>query len=94
MEDFKGITQETADDMLKAFQEFNESEEGFRAAFDARMEVYMDRCQQAAAMKFVDYMHKYADSTFLTRWYWLRKARKCNEALKEIIQLNEDYFKH
>lgn len=94
MEDFKGITQETADDMLKVLQEFNESAEAFRASFDARMEVYMDRCQQAAAMKFVEYMHKYADSTFLTRWYWLRKARKCNEALKGIIQLNEEYFKN
>lgn len=94
MEDFKGITQETADDMLKAFQEFNESAEDFRSAFDASMEVYMERCQQAAAMKFVEYMHKYADGTFLTRWYWLRKARKCNEALKEIIQLNKECFKH
>ena len=94
MEDFKGITQETADDMLKAFREFSESVDKFRAAFDARLEVYMERCQQSAAMKFVDYMHKYACGTFLTRWYWLRKARKCNEALKGIIQLNEEYFKH
>lgn len=94
MEDFKGITQETADDMLKAIKGFNESAEAFRASFDASMEVYMDRCQQAAAMKFVEYMHRYVGGTFLTRWYWLRKARKCNEALKGIIQLNEEYFKH
>ena len=93
MEDFKGITQDIADDMLKAFQEFNEAAEAYRSAFDATMEVYMDMCQQAAAMKFVEYMHKYANGTFLTRWYWLRKARKCNDALKGIIQLNEEYFK-
>ena len=91
MEDFKSITQETADDMLKAFQEFNESSEAFRSAFEARMEVYMEKCQQAAAMKFVEYMHKYANGTFLTRWYWLRKARKCNEALRGIIQLTDEY---
>ena len=94
MEDFKGITQETADDMLKVLQEFNESAEAFHSAFEARMEVYIEKCLQAVAMKFVEYMHKYADGTFLTRWYWLRKARKCNEALKEIIQLNEECFKH
>lgn len=94
MEDFKGITQETADNMLKALQEFNESAEDFCAAFDTSMKIYMTECQRAAAMKFVEYMHKYADGTFLTRWYWLRKARKCNEALKGIIQLNEEYFKH
>lgn len=91
MEDFKGITQETADNMLKAFQEFNESLEDFRSAFEASMDVYITECQHAAAMKFVEYMHKYADGTFLTRWYWLRKARKCNEALKGIIQLNEEH---
>lgn len=94
MEDFKGITQETADNMLKAFQEFNEASEAFRASFEATMEVYTEKCLQAAAMKFIDYMHKYANGTFLTRWYWLRKARKCNESLKGIIQLNEEYFKH
>lgn len=95
MGDFiKGITQETADNMLKVLQEFNESAEDFCSAFDARMNVYMDKCQQAAAMKFIEYMHKYKNGTFLTRWYWLRKARKCNEALKGIIQLNEEYFKH
>ena len=93
MEDFKGITQETADDMLKVLQEFNESAEAFRSVFEARMEVYMEKCLQATAMKFVEYMHKYADGTFLTRWYWLRKARKCNDALKGIIQLNEECFK-
>lgn len=95
MGDFiKGITQETADNMLKVLQEFNESAEFFCSALDARTKVYMDRCQQAAAMKFIGYMHKYANGGFLTRWYWLRKARKCNEALKGIIQLNEEYFKH
>ena len=94
MEDFKGITQETADDMLKAFREFSETAEDFCAAFDATMEVCMNECQKAAAMKFVEYMHKYANGTFITRWYWLRKARKCNDALKGIIQLNEECFKH
>lgn len=94
MEDFKGITQETADNMLRAFQEFSKSVEDFSSAFGASLEVYMNESQRAAAMKFVGYMHKYADGTFLTRWYWLRKARKCNEALKGIIQLNEEYFKH
>ena len=67
MEDFKGITQEMADELLEALEDFN---------------------------KFVEYMYKYADGTFLTRWYWLRKARKCNEALKGIIQFNEEHFKH
>lgn len=94
MEDFERMTQETADGLIEAFKEFAESAEAFRSVFETRMEVYMEKCLQTTAMKFVDYMHKYVSSTFLTRWYWLRKARKCNDALKEIIQLNEEYFKH
>lgn len=93
MEEMERITEETANALADAFAEFSKSEEDFAKAFDARIEVYMDNCQQSAAMKFVEYMHKYACGTFLTRWYWLRKARKCNEALKGIIQFNEKYFK-
>ena len=94
MEDIERIriTEETANALADAFAEFLESAEDFRSAFEARMGVYMTECQRAAASKFLGYMHKYANSTFLTRWYWLRKARKCNDALKDIIQLNEDYF--
>ena len=44
--------------MLKVLQEFNESAESFRSAFEARMEVYMTECQRASAMKFVEYMHR------------------------------------
>lgn len=69
MEDFERMTQETADGLIEAFKEFTETAEAFRSVFESRMEVYMTECQRASAMKFVEYMHKYADSTFLTRWY-------------------------
>ena len=94
MEEFERMTQKTIDELTKAFEEFNESVEDFCSAFDASLEVCMNECQRAAAMKFVDYMHKYVCGTFLTRWYWLRKARKCNDALKGIIQLNNELFKN
>ena len=44
MEDFKGITQETADEMLKVLQEFNESVDAFHSAFETSMDVYMTEC--------------------------------------------------
>lgn len=94
MEDFERMTQETADGLIEAFKEFTETAEAFCSVFESRMEVYMTECQHKAAEKFVNYMHKYACGTFLTRWYWLRKARKCNDALKGIIQFNEEHFKH
>ena len=89
-----GVSSETAEELSKAFEEFNKSAEDFCAAFDEHMKAYMESCVRATAMMFVDYMYRYANGTFLTRWYWLRKARKCNDVLKEIIQLNEEYLKH
>ena len=47
-----------------------------------------------AAAKYINYMEKYVNATFLTRWYWLRKARKANEALKGVAVMNEDFFKN
>ena len=92
MEEFERITEKTAQELADAFAGFVESAEAFESAFNARMEVYMNECQRAAATKFVEYMHKYACATFLTRWYWLRKARKCNDALNGIIEFNEECF--
>ena len=89
MSDYKGITQETAEEFSKAFEEFNRSAEDFRDKFDKSKKAYMQNCVRETAWVFVGYMYKYANSTFLTRWYWLRKARKCNEVLHRIIQLNE-----
>ena len=88
------VSSETAEELSKAFEEFNKSAEEFCDKFDKHMKAYMESCVRATAMMFVDYMYRYANGTFLTRWYWLRKARKCNDVLKEIIQLNEEYLKH
>ena len=92
MEDIKRITEETANELADSLEEFLKSAEAFESAFNTKMEVYMKECQRAAASKFLDYMHKYACATFLTRWYWLRKARKCNDALRDIIRFNEESF--
>lgn len=93
-EAFETITEETAQGLIEAFDGFNKAHEEFEKAFNGTMQVYMSNCQLQAAGKFINYMEKYTNATFLTRWYWLRKARKANEALLGVIQFNEEFFKH
>lgn len=94
MEENGVMSQQSIEEMASAFEDFNNCCEEFEQAFNSTMQGYMKDCEFAAAQKFLRYMHKYCDATFLTRWYWLRKARKCNDALKGIIQFNEEFFKN
>ena len=88
------MSQETADALIDAFGKFNENIETSRDMLERFNRVVNQEMARQVVDKFLGYVEKYTCATFLTRWYWLRKARKCNEALKGIIQLNEEYFKH
>lgn len=92
-EDIKSMTEETAEALAKAFSDFNETAESFNEAFEGYMKVYAREVQFATARKFVDLVHRACCSTILTRWYWMRKARKCNDVLMEIINFNNVNFK-
>ena len=87
------MTEETAEALAKAFSEFNETAESFNETFECCMKVYAKEVLYATTGKFVDLVHKACCSTILTRWYWMRKARKCNDVLMEIINFNNVNFK-
>lgn len=93
METIKGVTEETAQELIKVFEEYNESCKDFEKAFEGTVKVYINNCELAAAGKVIAYAEKYANATFLTKWYWLRKLRKVNEALLGLCQFDEEYFK-
>lgn len=57
-----GVSSETAEELSKAFEEFNKSAEDFCAAFDEHMKAYMESCVRATAMMFVDYVQ-------VCQWY-------------------------
>ena len=93
-ENFKMISQETADELCRAFGSFVDTAERMQDTVDELWGNCLTACMREVAAKYINYMEKYANATFLTRWYWLRKARKVNEALKGVAAMNEDHFKN
>lgn len=89
MEEIEKMSEETAQELISAFEDMNKDLDDLKS----NISHFQKSVQIELAVKFVGYMEKYANATFLTRWYWLRKARKVNEAAKDIIQFDESYFK-
>lgn len=82
--------EEMAQELLKAFEDFNEASEEFEKTFDESMKLFMDECRLHAAEKLITYSHKATCATFITRWYWIRKAKKCCCVLKEVIDMSKE----
>ena len=93
-ENFEMISQETADELCRAFGSFVDTAEHMHNTVNKFWECCLAECMREAGMRYIDYMEKYVSATFLTRWYWLRKARKMNEVLKEVAEMNEEHFKN
>ena len=84
------MTEEQANELLKVLEEMNQSSEEFANQFDKTIELFIIECRRSVAEKFVTYTHKAVSSTFITRWYWMRKAKKCCVTLKEICDISKE----
>lgn len=90
--EFTCISQETADELCKAFEDFLKTAEETHGMVDKFFGNCLRDAQMKATEKYLHYIEKYVNATFLTRWYWLRKARKMNEALLEVVRMNNEHF--
>lgn len=88
------MSQETAEELIKAFESFLMTEEETRDTVDKFFRNCLRDAQIKAAEKYLHYMEKYVNATFVTRWYWLRKARKMNEALLEVVKMNNECIRN
>lgn len=74
--DFDTISEDTAQGLLDAFQKMNESLDEFENVWQRNYGVLVDEIKLKCAEKLMFYTDKYAQATFLTRWYWKRKMEK------------------
>lgn len=74
--DFDTISEDTAQGLLDAFQKMNESLDEFGNVWLRNYGVLVDEIKLKCAEKLMFYTDKYAQATFLTRWYWKRKMEK------------------
>lgn len=84
------MSQETADALIDAFGKFNENIETSRDMLERFNSVVSQEMARQVVDKFLGYVEKYTCATFITRWYWKRKAFKMAQTVKEVSNfLNE-----
>ena len=74
--DFDTISEETAQGLLDAIEGMNEALEGWEDVWQRNYGVLVNEIKLKFAEKLILYVNKYAQATFLTRWYWKRKINK------------------
>ena len=85
--DYDTITEDTAQDLIDAFQKCNESLDEFENVWQRNYGVLVDEIKLKCAEKLMFYTDKYAQATFVTRWYWKRKMEKFVKGIDVLKEL-------
>lgn len=85
--DFDKISEDTAQGLLDAFQKMNESLDEFENVWQRNYGVLVDEIKLKCAEKLMFYTDKYAQATFITRWYWKRKMEKFIKGIDVLKEL-------
>lgn len=86
MDDIKGITEETAKELMEAFNCCIDHSIALHGLFNS----IIDQICTKAIGEAVDYTHycltRYSESWWITRWYWERKLKKSFERQSDVIE--------
>ena len=85
--DFETISKDTAQNLIDAFQKWNESLDEFENVWERHYGVLVNEIKLKCSEKLMFYTNKYAQATFLTRWYWKRKMEKFVKGIDVLKEL-------
>ena len=85
--DFNTISEDTAQGLLDAFKGMNDALKGFEDAWQRNYGVLVDEIKLKCSEKLMFYTDKYAQATFLTRWYWKCKMEKFIKGINVLKEL-------
>ena len=85
--DFDTISEDKAQSILDAFKEMNDALKGFEDTWQHNYGVLVNEMKLKFAEKLMLYTDKYAQATFLTRWYWKRKIKKFIKGIDVLKEL-------
>lgn len=92
--EIKPLSKETADALIDAFKNFYKSMEMLQDVFEKFNEVVNKELARQCVYKFFLYAEKYANATFITRWYWKRKAIGVAKTVKDVSDFLNNYQNH
>lgn len=88
------ISEEIANQLIKAFEDCNKA----TAELHDKVEEFIVEACRATAVEMVGRVVRYAEkcvkATFLTRWYWDKKAKKAYSDLFDTCAFIEKHFKN
>ena len=84
---FNTISEDTAQGLLDAFKGMDDALKGFEDAWQRNYGALVDEIKLKSAEKLIFYTDKYAQGTFLTRWYWKRKMEKFIKGIDVLKEL-------
>ena len=85
--DFNAISEDIAQGLLDAFKGMDDALKGFEDTWQRNYGVLVDEIKLKSAEKLIFYADKYAQGTFLTRWYWKRKMEKFIKGIDVLKEL-------
>lgn len=85
--DFDTISEDTAQGLLDALEGMNDVLKGFEDIWQRHYGVVVNEVKLKCAEKIIFYTDKYAQATFLTRWYWKRKMKKFIKGIDVLKEL-------
>ena len=89
--DFDTLSEDTAQGLLDAFRRMNDALKGSEDIWQRNYGMLVDEIKLKCAEKLMLYVDKYAQATFLTRWYWKRKMEKFIKGIDVLKELCYDY---
>lgn len=88
VEEFKKMSEETAQELAEVFEELNKSAQAYCDKFAVLCKNATKSLIMSATGRMLHYAEKYTNATFITRWYWRRRLVNLVKAIREI----EDQF--
>lgn len=85
--DFNSISEDVAQGLLDAINGMNEALKSSEDAWQRYYGVLMNEVKLKCAEKLIFYADKYAQASFLTRWYWRRKMKKFIKGIDVLKEL-------
>lgn len=92
MEESERISEDTAQGLIDAFEQFNKEAERTRLNLQQFNKIVCREVVVKFVEQFLHHNNKYAYATILTRWYWKRKVKHDIKGLKELNDLLEKEF--
>lgn len=92
MEELERMTEDTAQGLIDAFEQFNKESERARLNLQQFNKIICREVVIKFVEQFLHHNNKYTYATILTRWYWKRKVKLDIKGLRELNDLLEKEF--